>query len=930
MSNEISKYYSTFLKIEKDDKTGRPKDRRPLQVPKSNFGITLIALIITIIVLLILAGVTLNMLMGENGIFGKAKWSKFVTEYRAVEEAEHLYELNNNLEQKEESNKYAITNEEVEPEGTLLKTIQYVEKNIEIKLYKIDKEKINISDVKDDYVININSGKIYKVKGEKYKGNTYHLPEYGINSNGEAEEGEKIDTKTTIYLNINETKHINDEWRDISGDDLEWKTSDDTVVTVDNDGNITGVAKGEATVILRHKIIANDNITEDGNEAENSEKQEFKIIVADGIPKEFTITMENKEIYEYETATMEVKIDGISIGTNYIEFSSSDNNIVEINARGEIVGTGVGNAEITAVWKSDKTKTASAKITVKQNNNLAINKTKLNMAITQIVQLNAKYNESNVTKTAKWESENEDIATVINGKVTAKSLGTTKIKVTSNNQTKYCDIEVKDLVSEIYTIEDLSLLQTQVAAGINFQDKTVKLINNLDFKNNVNYESTESEEYKKYYTNYNSGIYTVDSSWIAIGASTSKYFKGTFDGQGKTIKNLYINATTAYQGLFGYSNGGTFKNMNFENTNIISTKGNVGTVIGYGNNVTITNCNNNGTLETTAYNIGGIAGAVYNLSIIRNCTNRGTVTGTGYYSTTYYYGDVGGVFGVVSSAGEINIENCTNYSEVNGKYNYVAGISGRYFSKDGKISNCLNEGNITSNKQYTGGISGNLGINLNNGNLRRNGTISDSVNKGNITSTGIYTGGITGTVSCSSIMQNTQNYGNVSNTGKDDGNRACCGGITGNMNPIGTNIIKNSNNYGEVNVDYCYTGGIVGWAQKGEILNCTNEKKVTGKRSGVGGIAGQIGRSDSSYKVNAEIKNCINKGDVEITGTGVTSSSAGGISGAITQSSSISYCGNIGNIKTNGYNLSNDKSGRVGRNSWSNGISRYKFGNILL
>ncbi len=869
------------------------------------------------------------MLMGENGIFGKAKWSKFVTEYRAVEEAEHLYELNNNLEQIEKSNKYAIINEEVEPEGTLLETIKYIEKNNEIKLYKIDKEKINISDVKDDYVININSGKIYKVKGEKYKGNTYHLPEYGINRNGEAEEGEKIDTKTTIYLNINETKHINDEWRDISGDDLEWKTSDDTVVTVDNDGNITGVAKGEATIILRHKIIANDNITEDGNEGENSEKQEFKIIVADGIPKEFTITMEDKEIYEYETAAMEVKIDGISIGTNYVEFSSSDNNIVEINARGEIVGTGVGNAEITAVWKSDKTKTASAKITVKQNNNLAINKTKLNMAITQIVQLNAKYNESNVTKTAKWESENEDIATVINGKVTAKSLGITKIKVISNNQTKYCDIEVKDLVSEIYTIEDLSLLQTQVAAGINFQDKTVKLINNLDFKNNVNYESTESEEYKKYYTNYNAGIYTVDSSWTAIGASTSKYFKGTFDGQGKTIKNLYINATTAYQGLFGYSNGGTFINMNFENTNIISTKGNVGTVIGYGNNVTITNCNNNGTLETTAYNIGGIAGAVYNSSIIRNCTNRGTVTGTGYYSTTYYYGDVGGVFGVVSSAGEINIENCTNYSEVKGKYSFVAGISGRYFSKDGKISNCLNEGNISSNRQNTGGISGNIGVYLNS-NFRRNGTISDSVNKGNITSTGSNTGGITGVVVNNSIIQNTQNYGNISNTGKDGENRSLCGGIAGNMNPIGRKTINNSNNYGEVSGEYYYVGGIIGYAQNGEISNCINEKKITGKRDYVGGITGGAGRSDSSYKISAEINNCVNRGDVEITGTGVNSASAGGISGFITQSSSISYCGNTGDIKTNGYNLSNDKSGRAGRNSWLNGESRHKFSNILL
>ena len=54
---------------------------RDICINASNFGvqnkaITLIALIITIIVLLILAGVTLNMVMGENGIFGKANIAK--------------------------------------------------------------------------------------------------------------------------------------------------------------------------------------------------------------------------------------------------------------------------------------------------------------------------------------------------------------------------------------------------------------------------------------------------------------------------------------------------------------------------------------------------------------------------------------------------------------------------------------------------------------------------------------------------------------------------------------------------------------------------------------------------------------------------------------------------------------------------------------
>ena len=66
-------------------------NERDICTNASNFGvqnsaITLIALIITIIVLLILAGVTLNMVMGENGLFGKANNAKNKTEVAQYEE----------------------------------------------------------------------------------------------------------------------------------------------------------------------------------------------------------------------------------------------------------------------------------------------------------------------------------------------------------------------------------------------------------------------------------------------------------------------------------------------------------------------------------------------------------------------------------------------------------------------------------------------------------------------------------------------------------------------------------------------------------------------------------------------------------------------------------------------------------------------------
>ena len=53
-------------------------------------GITLIALVITIIVLLILAGVTISAVMGENGIATKAKTSATETEEAKAEEAFNL------------------------------------------------------------------------------------------------------------------------------------------------------------------------------------------------------------------------------------------------------------------------------------------------------------------------------------------------------------------------------------------------------------------------------------------------------------------------------------------------------------------------------------------------------------------------------------------------------------------------------------------------------------------------------------------------------------------------------------------------------------------------------------------------------------------------------------------------------------------------
>ncbi len=63
-----------------------------------NRGITLVSLVVTIIILIILAGISLNLVLGENGLFQMAKKAKENMELAQTEEQEQLNALYTQLE----------------------------------------------------------------------------------------------------------------------------------------------------------------------------------------------------------------------------------------------------------------------------------------------------------------------------------------------------------------------------------------------------------------------------------------------------------------------------------------------------------------------------------------------------------------------------------------------------------------------------------------------------------------------------------------------------------------------------------------------------------------------------------------------------------------------------------------------------------------
>ena len=70
---------------------------RKMLVPTQN-GITLIALVVTVIILIILAAITINLIVGDSDIITRAEEAAFKTEASAMQEEYELYIANESID----------------------------------------------------------------------------------------------------------------------------------------------------------------------------------------------------------------------------------------------------------------------------------------------------------------------------------------------------------------------------------------------------------------------------------------------------------------------------------------------------------------------------------------------------------------------------------------------------------------------------------------------------------------------------------------------------------------------------------------------------------------------------------------------------------------------------------------------------------------
>ncbi|MFI3290152.1 MAG: GLUG motif-containing protein [Rikenellaceae bacterium] len=311
-----------------------------------------------------------------------------------------------------------------------------------------------------------------------------------------------------------------------------------------------------------------------------------------------------------------------------------------------------------------------------------------------------------------------------------------------------------------YQIENatqLRQLSTNVAAGTNYSGEYFEMTCDIDL-GGVNAD----------------GTITAENEFTTIGYF-GRSFCGTFDGGGHEVSGLYINQPeSAYQGLFGYIDSATIKNLGVSGS-VMGQYG-VGGVVGCAVSSTVSNCYNTGSVVGSDNYVGGVMGWSVT-STVSNCYNTGSVKGSRR---------VGGVVGDSITSATVN--NCYNTGSVEGA-SMVGGVVGCSVRT---VSNCYNTGSVYGSGDFVGGV---VGDNI-------DATVSNCYNTGSVKGSDDSVGGVVG--------ENCGTVSNCYNTGSVEGSNDSVGGVVGYSDEIVENCSYDS---------LVYEGDAVGCNDDGTVDN---------------------------------------------------------------------------------------------------------------
>ena len=200
-----------------------------------------------------------------------------------------------------------------------------------------------------------------------------------------------------------------------------WSTSNASVVRVDNNGMVTAVAAGTATITAT-------------SIGDNTIKAECTVTVNEIPVTDITLNSQALSLEPGVTGTLKATIQPANATNKNVTWSTSSASVATV-VDGVVTAVAAGTATITATSVGDPAKKAECTVTVTTEKvaatGVTLDKTELSMVAGTKKTLAETVTPANATnKNVKWSTSNASVAAVDNGVVTAVTAGTVMITAT--------------------------------------------------------------------------------------------------------------------------------------------------------------------------------------------------------------------------------------------------------------------------------------------------------------------------------------------------------------------------------------------------------------------------------------------------------------------------------------------------------------------
>lgn len=240
-----------------------------------------------------------------------------------------------------------------------------------------------------------------------------------------------------------------------------WKSSRKSVAKVTSKGVVKGLKKGKATITATVK----------GTKV----RAKCKITVGTPVTK-VTVSKKSVELKAGETFRIRTTVKPAKASNKKLTYTSSNTAVATVSSKGIIRGFRAGRAVITVQAKDGSKKKAKVSVSVTgkvtpvpepmptpvptPDSNVSVQSVSTNirqaqMKVGQQILIKAEVLPENATdKAVTWSSENEEIAQVDSkGLVTARALGTTRVKVTTRDGGHTAIVEVAVIATPVTGIK---------------------------------------------------------------------------------------------------------------------------------------------------------------------------------------------------------------------------------------------------------------------------------------------------------------------------------------------------------------------------------------------------------------------------------------------------------------------------------------------